>query len=157
MASDDLQSYFRSQQVPLQWLQVLRAMAMELSDTVEPADLRQLFFKIGLRFANDVEELFQDVKTLKGLESGLNDFWLRINWGWVELVEVKGGIDIRHSAAPLAEAFGDESLAWSSGLLEGFYQNVFELLDTSRNMSVSLVGDSVDAMEIHFRYGRKIN
>ena len=132
-------------------------MALELSETVEPEDLRQLFFKIGVRFAKEVEELFHDVKTLKGLESGLNDFWSRINWGWVDMAEVKGGIDVHHRAAPLAEAFGGESLVWSSGLLEGFYQNVFALLDTSHNMSVFLVGGSPDAMDIQFRYGRKAN
>jgi hypothetical protein len=157
VANDDFQSYFRGQQVSLQWVQVLRAMAQELSGTAEPEDLRRLFSKIGVRFAKDVEALFADVKTLKDLESELNDFWLRLNWGWVDLVEVKSGIDICHSAAPLAEAFGDDALAWSVGLLEGFYQNVFALLDASHGMAVFTLDDVPDPLKIHFRYGRKVN
>ncbi len=154
MTSKNLSSYFRGQQVSVQWLQILQAMALELSETADPSDLRQLFVKIGTRFSKDVDELFQDSKTLVELEASLDDFWSRINWGWVELSETKGGIDIRHYAAPLAEAFGDEFSVWTGGLLEGFYQNVFSVLDPSHSMSVIALNDLPDATEFHFRYGR---
>lgn len=153
--SDNLQSYFRSQQVSVQWLQVLRAMATELSGHVEAQDLRQIFSRIGVRFSKEVEAHFEDVKTLKALETSLNDFWSRLHWGWVDMAEVKGGIDICHSAAPLTEAFGEESMAWSHGLLEGFYQHIFEMLDNTPGLSVFEVDGSPDAMHIRFRYGRK--
>ncbi len=104
MAKDNLQNYFRGQQVALQWLPVLRAMASELSAQIDAKALRQLFFKIGERFAKDTDDLFHGAQSLVQLEERLNDFWLRINWGWVDLNEAKGFIEITHWAAPLAEA-----------------------------------------------------
>ena len=157
MTSDKLQSYFRGQQVSLQWLPLLRAMAVEMSAHAETKDLRQLFSNIGTRFATDAQDCFQDAQTLTQLQENLNVFWSQINWGWVELVEVKGGINITHQAAPLAEAFGDEALEWSSGLLEGFYNHVFSLLDTSRTMAVRSLGDVSDGMVIGLRFGRQPN
>ncbi|MDO8776396.1 MAG: hypothetical protein Q7K57_48325 [Burkholderiaceae bacterium] len=154
MARDNLQNYFRGQQVSLQWLPILRAMALEMSAHTAAKDLRHLFFNIGERFAKDAGDHFQDVQSLAQLEESLNDFWSRINWGWVSLNEVKGYIDITHQAAPLAEAFGDESLDWSVGLLEGFYQSVFSVLGASNSMVVRGVGEVSDGMDIHLRFGR---
>ena len=154
MASDNFQLYFRSQQVSLQWLPVLRAMALEMAAYADSKDLRRLFFNIGERFAKDVEDRFQDVQTLGQLEESINDFWLRINWGWVELTEVKGYIDIAHHAAPLGEAFGDDALEWSAGLLEGFYQTVFTVLGASETMTVRSVGEISDGMHLQLRFGR---
>lgn len=154
MAADKLQDYFRTQQVSLQWLPILRAMAVEMSAYADEKDLRQLFFNIGERFAQDAQARFQDIQTLDQLEESLNVFWSHLNWGWVDLTEVKGYIDIAHQAAPLAEAFGDESLAWSVGLLEGFYQTVFTVLGASDKMQVRSVGEAADGMNIHLRFGR---
>ena len=154
MASDDLQSYFRGQQVSLQWLPVLRAIALEMSANADAKSLHYLFSNIGARFATDAQDCFTDVQTLTQLQESLNDFWSQINWGWVNLTEVKDGIVITHQAAPLAEAFGDEALVWSSGLLEGFYQHVFKRLDTSNTMAVRSLDASSDGMEIRLRFGR---
>ena len=155
MSNDKLQNYFRGQQVSLQWLPVLRAMASEMSAHTEAKDLRNLFFKIGERFANDTGELFQGAQSLAELEKSLNDFWSQINWGWVDLNEVKGHVDITHQAAPLAEAFGDEAFEWSIGLLEGFYQRVFSVLGASDTMVVRGVGESAEGMNVHLRFGRQ--
>ena len=155
MTNDHFQDYFRAQQVPLQWLPVLRAMASELATQKESKELHQLFFKIGERFAQDTADLFKDAKTLTQLEASLNDFWARINWGWVNLIEAKGSIDIAHQAAPLAEAFGDEALHWSVGILEGFYQSVFTVLGASDTMCVRNVGElSSSGINVHLRFGR---
>lgn len=154
MSSDKLHNYFRRQQVSLQWLPVLRAMASEMSANTNAKDLRRLFFKIGERFANDTGDLFHGVQSLAQLEESLNDFWSQINWGWVELTEVKGYIDIAHQAAPLVEAFGDESFEWSIGLLEGFYQSVFSVLGASESMVVRGVGESSGGMDVLLRFGR---
>ena len=77
-----------------------------------------------------------------------------MNWGWVELTEVKGYIDIVHHAAPLAEAFGDEALEWSVGLLEGFYQTIFSVLGASDKMVARSIGEPSDGMELRLRFGR---
>ena len=138
----------------LQWLPVLRAMATEMSVHMHAPELRQLFFKIGERFAEDTEEHFQGVETLAQLEESLNFFWSRVNWGWVTLREAKGFIEITHSAAPLAEAFGEDALGWSVGLLQGFYQRAFNVLGASDTMVVRSVGEPSDGHDIHLRFGR---
>lgn len=140
----------------LQWLPVLRALALEMSVHMEAREMRHLFFKIGERFAKDTEHFFQDVRTLTQLEENLNDFWARINWGWVDLKEADGAIDIAHQAAPLAEAFGDEALNWSIGLLEGFYQAVFDGFGASDTMAVRSVDESSSGLDVHLRYGRQV-
>lgn len=152
MNTPNLESYFRSQQVSLQWLPVLRAMALELSEAARPEDLRLLFTKIGGRFALDVQEQFIHIKTLTELQENLNIFWAQINWGWANFEDTENAVNITHQAAPLAEAFGDESLGWSVGLLEGFYQNIFSVLGASSAMKVRAYGES-DAMALRLRFG----
>ena len=153
----NLESYVRGQQVSLQWLPVLRAMATEMAAHSKPAELRDLFFKIGQRFGKDTEHLFEGSQSLSQLEENLNDFWSQINWGWVKLDEVKGHIDILHQIAPLAEAFGDESLVWSVGLMEGFYQSVFSILGASESMVCRCADSSVVGMNLHLRFGQPAN
>ena len=153
----NLESYFRGQQISLQWLPILRAMAMEMAEHSKPADLKNLFFKIGFRFGKDTEYLFNGTKTLSQLQEVLNDFWSRINWGWVKLNEVEGQIDIEHQAAPLAEAFGDEALGWSVGLLEGFYQSIFSLLGANDAMVCRSIDDSCMGINIRLRFGHLVD
>ncbi len=155
MTNTAFQDYFRQQQVSVQWLPVLRAMALEMSAHIDARELRHLFFKIGERFAKDAENVFQGVQTLAQLEERLNDFWGRINWGWVALKEADGAIDIVHQAAPLAEAFGDEAFNWSIGLLEGFYQAVFDGLGAGDTMAVRSVDESASGLDVYLRYGRQ--
>jgi len=152
MNNNNLENYFRNQQVSLQWLPVLRAMALELSSCAQAEELRLLFVKIGARFAQEVQEQFLHINTLTELEESLNVFWAQINWGWVSLTDVGESIDITHQAAPLSEAFGDEALGWSVGLLEGFYQTIFGVLGASAAMQVRDTGES-DAMTLYLRFG----
>lgn len=153
MNNDHLENYFRGQQVSLQWLPMLRAMATEMAEHSEVGDLHRLFFKVGQRWANDTGDFFQSAKSLTQLEECLNDFWLRINWGWVDFVEMEDHVTISHYAAPLAEAFGDDALQWSIGLLEGFYQSLFHALGASDAMVVRSVDDGCKGMNASFRFG----
>lgn len=157
MSIVNLESYVRGQQISLQWLPVLRAMALEMSEQSKAADLRNLFFKIGRRFGKDTEHLFEGVQSLSQLEESLNDFWSQINWGWVNLSEAKGHIEIAHHMAPLAEAFGDDALGWSVGLLEGFYQSTFSILGANEAMVCRGVDDSYIGMNVQLRFGHPVN
>lgn len=153
MSANTLHNYFRGQQISLQWSPVLRALAAEMATHSDPKDLRHLFFKIGERFARDTEGLFREVQTIEELEESLNDFWFRTNWGWVELNEDDGAIYITHHAVPLAEAFGDDALAWVIGLLEGFYQSVFTVLGASDTLVVRSLEELNDGSSIRLRFG----
>jgi hypothetical protein len=146
-----LDDYFRSQQVPLQWSPVLLAMAQELSVHADEEALHQLFVRIGSRFAKSVESQFEGISTLTELTRSLNDLWSRTQWGWVELNETRDGIEIEHRYAPLSEAFGAETLQWTVGLLEGFYQTVFHLFGASEKMLVKYLGQQDDGFSIHLR------
>lgn len=154
MTNETLLNYFREQQISLQWLPVLRAMASEMSSSMPADELHGLFAKIGERFAIDSEDHFNEAETLAQLEESLNYFWARINWGWVSFKEAKGCIEITHSAAPLAEAFGEDALEWSIGLLQGFYQRAFNALGASENMAVRTVGELTGGIDINLRFGR---
>lgn len=157
MTTVNLETYVRGQQISLQWLPVLRAMASELSEHSKPSDLKDLFFKIGWRFGMDTKHLFEGVQSLSQLEESLNDFWSRINWGWVKLNESKGHIDITHQAAPLSEAFGDEAIGWSVGLLEGFYQSIFSILGAGEAMVCRSVDGANVGMTVQLRFGHPVN
>jgi hypothetical protein len=154
MSADRFQEYLRKQQMSLQWLPVLRGMAQEMATLAGARELRLLFFRIGERFAADAEERFRGADSLPRLEASLNELWGQIDWGWADLVEEKGHVSILHHAAPLAEAFGDEALPWTVGLLEGFYHSVFKLLGASDRMAVRCAENVTDGMNISLRFAR---
>jgi hypothetical protein len=153
MTLENYKNYFRSQQVSLQWLPVLRALAAELASQAETPWLRALMANAGEGFAKDVESRFEEVQSLQELEEALNEFWSQLNWGWVSLREGTGSIDIDHQAAPLAEAFGDEALPWSVGLLEGFYETIFRVLGAGDAMEVRALDAQVQDMQVILRFG----
>lgn len=154
MAATTLENYVREQQMSLQWLPFLRALAGELSEQADADNLRALFTSVGQRFAMEAREAFEDVNTLGVLTSSLNDFLARIHWGFVEIVEVPGGVAIEHHAAPLAEAFGDDALPWTIGFLEGFYQALFGQLGAAPSMRVRALEDDSEPMLLRFQFGR---
>ncbi len=156
MSNATIENYFRSQQVSLQWLPVLRALASELTANADAAALRQLFAKVGERFAKDVQERFEAVQTLAELEEALNEFWTQLNWGWVSLTEAKGAIEIEHQAAPLAEAFGDDHLRWTVGLLEGYYQSIFMVLGAGEAMKVRAREEACVDMLVRLQFGPQV-
>jgi hypothetical protein len=154
MSQNNFEQYFRAQQVSLQWLPVLRSLAMELERNASPEDLRDLFFKTGEKFSEAIGTRCENVSTLTQFQDTINEFWSQINWGWVEFTEANAVVEIHHQAAPLAEAFGDASLAWSVGLLEGFYESIFKILGASDEMHVTANLDESTAMCVRLDLGR---
>lgn len=154
MSQDIFEQYFRTQQISLQWLPVLRALAIELQRHASTEDLRILFANTGKQFATEIVPRCAGIATLSELEETLNEFWMQLNWGWVKISESSAVVVIVHQAAPLAEAFGDSSLAWSVGLLEGFYDAVLKLLGASADMHVSVVLEESTAMSLRLELRR---
>ena len=149
------QTYYKSQQVPLQWLPFLRALACELGTVADVETLQKIMSGTGARFAAEALEYFENAQTLAELEQGLNEFWLRTNWGWVELKEEDAHVSIAHFAAPLEEAFGSESLGWSASVLEGFYSHVFISLGPKPSFMTHLVQHNAQGLALHFHFGEK--
>ena len=149
------ETYFREQQMSLQWLPFMRALAEELATQTDESSLRALMFKVGQRVAQDASESFEGINSLDDLASTLNDFFGRINWGCVELTEVPSAIMVGHFAAPIAEAFGDDALPWSVGLLEGFYQEIFLSLGANSGMKVVVLSDESEPMSLRLRFSKR--
>jgi Cellulose synthase subunit D len=146
-----LDDYFRSQQIPLQWSPLLRTLGQELSANADAQALRQLFFNTGSRLAITMQPQFQGITTLSELTEAFNDLWARMSWGCVALQETTNAIQIEHRFAPLAEAFGDDMLEWSVGVLEGFYQAVFHSFGASEKMVARYIPDQSDALNLQLR------
>jgi hypothetical protein len=152
MENAELEQYFREQQVAPQWLLMLRALAQELGERADVADLRQLWAGVGERAARDVAEQFVGINTLPDLEQAFNATWQHMNWGWVRFQEQGEAVDIFHYCAPLVQAFGEDAVPWSIGILEGFYHHIFSQLGADSAMQVQAVG--YDGMNIQLRFGR---
>jgi hypothetical protein len=148
----NLDTYFRSQQVSLQWSPILFAMANELEAIASPVDLRQLFQKIGARFSEGVAEQFLDIKALPELNDALNDLWARTQWGYVQLQEAPDCIEISHQFSPLYEAFGERAIPWTIGLLEGFYQSIFRKFGAAELLTAQCVGIDDNGQKLNIRF-----
>jgi hypothetical protein len=147
-----LETYFRSQQVSLQWSPILFAMAQELEAIAPAADLRLLFQKMGTRFAETIAEQFVDITQLPELNNALNDLWARTQWGYVLLQEASDCIEISHQFSPLYEAFGERAVPWSIGLLEGFYQTIFRVFGATDLLNAQCVGIDDNGQTINIRF-----
>ena len=132
---------------------VLTALGLELGSQANPQDLRRLFFNVGQRLATASTSDFEGVDSLESLEVRINRFWAHLNWGWVDLQEAEGFIEIAHHASPLARAFGDASLWWSTGLLEGFYQSVFRVLGAGEKMVVTALPADANCFTQRLKFG----
>jgi len=134
-----LLDYYRTQQSSRQWEDFLRCMAFELSSQASSEELRIIFSGIGKRQALLLEESLQGIDALSDLASALNQYWSARHWGLVAFGEKKNTIEITHSASPLAEVFGEDSLVWSIGFLEGFYEQIFKALGAGKHMHVTAI------------------
>ena len=67
---------------------------------------------------------------------------------------MKDYIEISHHASPLSEAFGDDTLEWSVGLFEGFYQSVFSVLGAGETMAVRGMAVAAGDMDVQLLFGR---
>lgn len=154
MNSEVLLDYLRAQQVAPQWLGFLRALAMELAAQADESALRNLFHSIGAKLAADAQAVIPEVNSLAELQQALNTYWEGIQWGWVEMTELQGFVEVTHYLAPLEQAFSESALTWSVGLLEGFYQTVFQALGADASLQLRHTPTSDDGWSLHFRFGR---
>jgi hypothetical protein len=145
-----LLAYYRTQQSSQQWVDFLSALAAELSSQASDDELRQIFAAVGKRQALALEGHVQDVDGLAELASVLNEYWAAQHWGFVNFSEKKNSVEIVHAASPLADAFGEDALAWSVGYLEGFYEQIFKLLGAGRGMHVSALDAEESGLSLIF-------
>jgi hypothetical protein len=120
-AMNEVLDHFERRACSPQWLAFNRGLAAELSAGLPPEDLHQLFFRIGESVARTLP--VPPCDTLSELEAQFNSRWDGIDWGYSTLREEPDALVIRHACSPLAMAFGADASAWTTGFLEGAYQN----------------------------------
>lgn len=153
MQPTDLNSYFRAQQISPQWAPFLAALGEALAREAGPTELLQVFRVVGRELANRDSERWAGTATLEQLAQALNARWLEMQWGWVDLAEQPDGIEILHHAAPLAAAFGDKALEWTSGILEGYYETVFHALGAAPGTTATAIEALAGGLDLRLRFG----
>lgn len=125
---ENVLDYLLDHQISPQWRGVLTALASEFEAQIGLADLRQLMFRIGQRFAR-AHPLGACASTPE-LAAALNQCWRTAQWGYVELADEAQYLRITHYCAPLP-AFGTAALSWTPAFLEGAYQAWLSALGAS--------------------------
>ena len=144
--------YLTERHCSSQWRDVLSALGEELAESLDPASLRAVMWRVGARFAQRFDP--GACATLAELERAIAQIWLDVDWGWTSIEDAGGALVIRHYCAPLRAALGDAADDWSPAFLEGAYQHWFRMLGSSEALRVSQ-STPIDATGcVEFRFGR---
>ncbi|MFM9922979.1 cellulose biosynthesis protein BcsD [Variovorax sp. H27-G14] len=135
--------YYERNSCSSQWLEFNRGMALELSAGLPPEDLRQLFFRVGQRFAQALPN--PPCATLDELQEQFNARWNGIHWGFTVLSEDAEGVAIAHACSPIAAAFGPATTNWSVGFFEGVYQAWFDAQHMPAELRVQALQPDAEA------------
>ena len=130
--------YYEAQQCSIQWRAFLAAFSTEFASKASAKDLRLFMHAMGRSMARDLS--VTDGSSLQNLEASMNDIWLQLDWGWVELFEETDCLLVAHHVSPLKMAFGAAALEWSPALLEGIYAQWFEALGMDPSLRLTQRG-----------------
>jgi len=145
--------YFAARACDLQWRDFLLSLADELNDQMPRSELRAFFRLVGQRLARRAP--LPIGSSLADLESGINEYCAITGWGWTKVQDHSSRLEFVHSCAPLRQAFGDDSLSWSTGLLEGLYAEWIKQSGAGDNLELSQIGEvSGDCDSICFRLAK---
>lgn len=144
--------YLTERHCSSQWRDVLSALGEELAESMDPASLRAVMWRVGARFAQRFDP--GECATLAELERAIAQIWLDVDWGWTSIEDAGGALVIRHYCAPLKAALGDAADDWSPAFLEGAYQHWFRMLGSSEALRVSQSTPIDPTGCVEFRFGR---
>jgi len=103
-----------------QWCGVLQALAAEFSAQLNRDELRQMMFKVGVRFAT--ARPITASASIAELADAINTCWAAMQWGQVHIADESNHLSITHYGAPL-RAFGADAMTWAPAFLQGCYQS----------------------------------
>lgn len=118
------EAYVHFLQCSRQWRGFLDAMKQEFTAALPPQELRRLMVRVGRRFAQS--HPLQARETLPQLQQEMNRIWSERDWGTVEIAQSDRELTINHQFSPLSAAFGASDAEWSTGYLQGVYQQWFD-------------------------------
>ncbi len=141
--------YLSAQQSSMQWKAFLDAFSQELAQQLTASNLRGLMRRSGERFAK--QHPLPDTETIEALQEAANTVWRSLNWGWVAISEDNGRLSIKHYLSPL-QASMPEGTPWSTGFLEGVYEQWMHQsgADASLRVSQTRLADEPGAIEYSF-------
>lgn len=151
MSKESLSHHLQIQQIGPQWKTFLHQLANQFNVRADANDLRELMKEVGASMAHDFSKKHKQLDTLRAVQDACNAYWSAMHWGCVDISEQARSIELTHYEAPLALAFGRESLPWSCACLEGFYQVLFLRLGAHPSSRVERVGEEADGWHIKFR------
>lgn len=118
-------------------LPALIALGQELAAQIPVGQLRSLLYQAGRRFG--VEHPIGDIRTLGDFEIYAQGLFQALDWGWVEIQESPGAVDIVHGCSPILGWFGPDAAEWAPGFFEGVYAEWMRQLGA---------GDRLDVREV---------
>lgn len=125
---------------------LLRALATELEAQVPAGQLRSLAYLAGRRFGT--EQTIGEVRTLVDFESFANQVLGRLDWGWMNVEEQTGAVDIVHGCLPLQRWFDGGAMTWAPGFFEGLYAEWMRQLGAGERLDVRQVVSQDAATEV---------
>jgi hypothetical protein len=143
--------YLLQRQISPQWRGMLTALAEEFETQIGQDELRQLMYRVGVRFAT--AHPLPPCGSTADLAHALNARWLEADWGYVELADEADYLRIVHSCAPL-QAFGVNALNWTPAFLEGVYQTWLSSLG-AEGLSVVQASAFDEYATVEYRLGRQ--
>lgn len=135
-----------------QWQDALSALAAELANDLTPNHLRAVMRRTGERFAR--QRALPGTPSLEGLQTAINAIWADLDWGWVEIGESGDHLALTHWCAPLRAGFGADSLGWTTGFLEGAYEQWMRQLGADAQLRVSQAGPPDEYGTVAYRFGK---
>jgi hypothetical protein len=145
------QRYYRERHCSGQWRDFLCVLVDELQDNMGRSDTADFFNAIGQKLATRFSLAEQD--TVEELEERLNSLWLKLDWGWCQLIAQPNSITIIHGAWPNPDE-GKETL-WPivfSSVLQGFYSKSLSIQGGDASVKIEIKSSTL-GMPIELIYG----
>ncbi len=127
------------------------ALATELAQDVDADALLVLARRAGSRWAAQLAPNFGQAQSMADLIDRLNTYWASMRWGWISLEDHRDHLLLHHHLLPIAQLYGSQSLRWTVGLVEGFYEELFRLLGADDSVEVRVASETDDGLEVQFR------
>lgn len=144
--------YYTQQNCARQWVHFLAAMFAEFEERVAPAEADQFLETLGIRMAQSLP--LRRCDDLQELEDDINAVLEGIDWGWAQIAETGGYIEIVHGAYPVV-AQDEARRSWVAPVLEGLYSQWMTEQGGDTSCSARLIAaPATFGAPFHFRYGR---
>ena len=126
------------------WRSLLTAFANEFVSNPNTANIKDIMYKIGYRFAT--QSPLPTCNSLDEFKASMNSVWQDLDWGWVDLEETADSLRIIHhqstNASLTNNVFGEQTKIWGPAILEGAYQKWLSAMGAGESLKVTQSGET---------------